>query len=555
MIRTAPPTEHPIPSTASAAPAEPIMDALVAPASRFVPEHRRGMSTAPRPSRANLLLALAACLALWLAVRAAFFQGFAGSDDLRYVRYAICWDRAPINHWEARLISNALTRGAILTFGFSEWTATLPSLLASLTMLVVTFLWAQRRLGLAAATCAGLLLATLPIDADGANFPSAHVIMTALVVLGSLAFVESADVGWRRWLAGGLLATGAVTHLAGIYYVAAVCGAGLLLAPRKYFASVVIVAICGVLAFAADMAVFQLAFGDALLRFRLALGQSSSVDEIAPLFVSGKLNAAFFLVPLQNLVYSKAFGVALGAAMLVGLLRWRKLDISLRILLAAAILNWLWMSYGSQAPWTYKPFWRLMRFFHPLALASVLVLGAALATIRPRWRVACITPLIALGLLNLLASGPWGQNARISAGLLPYVRAHADQTFAADLHTLNELYVLNGCAHLPNVVALDGYDHGHLLDPAITQHPSTDAIRFDALLDNPLNTRRDTAFAAFLKRNAGPGTFATPPAYRPLCTLIPPLKSLDWSLRRPSGHIRECQPQHETLLNIAAAAP
>ena len=73
-----------------------------------------------RSNRARWICVFALCFVVWLTMRMVFFVGVTGSDDMYYLRYAALWDRTLTDHWEARLLGNALTAVSLRLFGLTE---------------------------------------------------------------------------------------------------------------------------------------------------------------------------------------------------------------------------------------------------------------------------------------------------------------------------------------------------------------------------------------------------------------------------------------------------
>ena len=298
------------------------MDHAVSNASRshFIPKPGiPGQATTLRRCSAESawIAVVATCLIVWLLMRVLFFVGIAGSDDLYVLRYAVLWDRIPVNGWETRLLSNALTAASIRLFGYSELASALPSLAASLTILVCVLAYCRRYGNVRSAWWAGLLVAVLPLDVDMATAVSSHTIMSAWMAVGTLAFLRAPESKRAGYVAALCLALGVVTHLAGVYYVASLVIASLWIDHRRYVIPTVTLALACVVVIATDLAVFAIAFDDPLLRFRLSLGAMATEQPILP-EVNGAFNPEFVLWPIRNALYSKAFGLALVVVLIGG---------------------------------------------------------------------------------------------------------------------------------------------------------------------------------------------------------------------------------------------
>ena len=457
------------------------------------------------------------------------------------MRYAALWDRSPANHWEARLLANALMAGAMRLFGRTGWAAALPSLASSLVILGCVFYWCYRYADVRHAWWAGMLVAVLPMDVNGATTPSAYPLMTAFLTVGTLAFLESAESRKARLIAALSLSLGVVTHFAGAYYVASLMFVALLLDGRRYVRSAAITLLVGIVLMTADMAIFQFACGDLFGRFHIALMQASSENPLAPLQVEGRFNGAFLTWPVQQLIFSKNFGVSLSVALVGGIATYRRLPSSTRMLLIVSVVFWLWMSYGSQVPWAYKPFWRMVRFLAPLMLAVSILFGSILASARRRL-LALIGGVAVLAIcpFNLAASGSWGQSVQISRELLAWATSHPQTRFVTDFHTINEMYVLGGMQLPPNVVTLDNDKRSHLIDRDATRISVSKLQPSDCILDNPLNTRRTPSFAAFRQAHADTLQHQSQPTYRMICQVVPYLRHYEWSVRKPPARVLSC---------------
>lgn len=496
---------------------------------------------------ANWPVVLAACAALWLIMRTVFFVGLVGSDDLHYLRFAALWDRAPVNDWEARLIGNGLTALAVRLFGVNETAAALPSLAASLAVLACTLCWFRHYGTPLQGLVGGGIVALLPLDVEMATTVSPHTVMTGLFAVGTYGWFRGVDVARWRIPAAGFLALGVLTHFAGVYFVAMLALASLIVDRRAYFKSVGLTMLFGVTFLALDMIAFQAIYGDAFLRLSACMAEMHNPKPDLPM-AGSTFTGEFLLWPLRNLVYSKAFGPALIVAMGIGVARFRLLDGRGRILLLVIGLTWLWMSFGTQVPWSYRPFWRMSRFLHPLALPVALLLAILLV---PGQRVASREhtsssrrwgPMVALGLsltfiTNLLASGPWGENVTTSRELLRYAKTHSAVPFITDYRTLNEMYALNGMRSPDNVVTLGDIPSSRLFDASARELTVTGIERATMVLLNPLNVENHPGVAALAADPRMRTVYETPAAKRRLCSILPLFGEQPWALRRPAGRV------------------
>jgi hypothetical protein len=477
-----------------------------------------------------------ACLAVWLLMRVVFFVGFEGSDDMQHVRYANLWDRVPASHWETRLIANVLIGGAMKVFGYTEWAATLPSLLGSL-MILATTLLACRWLGtIQQAWWAGMLVAVVPLDISNATIVSAHTLMVGFLTAGSLAFVMAPQSRRASAIAAVCLSLSVVIHDNAIPYLGALVIAAIIIDWRAYLRTIIALCIAGVAFLLADMLVFKLLSGDALLRFRL-----SASDNRDPVLRDGlTLQMAFWSV--QQLIAGKPFGIAMSLASIGMAIHYRRFSRPVRLLCLTAVIFWLLISFGSYLPWAYRPFARVGRYLHPLLLPIALVFAATIVHARHK-RLATAVGVAALALCPVILSsgGTWGQSIRTSQELLSYALQHPEQTFVTDVYTANEIYIVNGLSTPSNVVGTTDYGLTGFLDRTIRRTPAPTANSCDALLINPLNVERDPQFAAMISKHLGARQYETALVLRPICQWIPFLRNSRWAVRRPPAAVYACE--------------
>lgn len=482
-------------------------------------------------SIANSWVCLASiCFAVWILLRYACFVGYEGSDDMFYARFAALWNHTPINQWEARLLGNALLRLSMLAFGISEWAAVVPAMLASLTTLA-TALLACRWLGsIRHAWWAGLLIAILPIDIRNATMISPHPVMVSLMAVGTIAFLF-AGTSWKaRCLAALCLPLGVIAHYNGSYYVASLLLAALLVDWRRYAKSVLTVAIAGMLIMLGEMLVFHFAYGNFLLSLRL-----SSPDNLRLTgdLLESRLTLSMIAWSIQQVVVGQPFGIVLLVTTVGTILCYRQLSASLRILALASLMFWLVLNFGSYVPWDYRPFWRNHRFMHPLVLPVAILFATFMVQTAGR-RAVQLAGAVSLAscLLMLSLNGTWGENKTISRELLYYALSHQGQQFVTDLHTANEIYVLNGMRTPPNVAGTADFGRTHYLDKSIRLVAEINPSSCDAFLINPLNVERTPSFAAMVEPCLGLLEFETDTRYRALCEWVPLFRG-DWAVRKP----------------------
>jgi len=148
-----------------------------------------------------------------------------------------------------------------------------------------------------------------------------------------------------------------------------------------------------------------------------------------------------------------------------GIVAWRRLELEQRILLCSSLGLYLWLGYGTQVPWAYKPVWRQFHYYFPAMLAVACVLPFALrhAGQNRVWVARGVVMFaVFVHLVYLVAGGRWGQDVDVSRQLLRYAMDHPTQRFLTDVVTMNHMYVLGGFQVPHNVVCLNG--------PAVEKH-------------------------------------------------------------------------------------
>jgi hypothetical protein len=186
--------------------------------------------------------------------------------------------------------------------------------------------------------------------------------------------------------------------------------------------------------------------GDPLARFRSSsVGASSARAGYDPDLNMGGL--AFYLWPLKSLVFCKPYSLDLIVLLITGLLAWRLLDRSQRMLLTITFLIYFYLGYGTMVPWKYLTLFRQYHYYGVLVLGVAALLPATISRLvtRPRWMAPLlIGGLIALQVLLCATGSRWGQSPKNCRALLVYTRAHPDRLYLADPSTFNTIYALNG---------------------------------------------------------------------------------------------------------------
>ena len=154
---------------------------------------------------------LAAVLLFALAVRAAAYSGFFGSDEVTYTGSAfqlLHGDWSVSNYVGANRYGINLPVAALaLVFGQNEFSAALYSVLCSLAEIALVVFFGSQLLGARAGLLAGLLLASLPGHAHFAGRLMADAPLALAVTASFLCFLLGELRGsWRCWFFSGIAA-------------------------------------------------------------------------------------------------------------------------------------------------------------------------------------------------------------------------------------------------------------------------------------------------------------------------------------------------------------
>jgi len=394
----------------------------------------------------------------WALARTLFFSGLNGFDDIHYIRYALQWDRLPVDHWEARVLFNLLLRYCFSLFGFSEFVSTLPTLFASLVFMYCVFYVGLHLYPIRYAFFAAFFAAILPLDVYGSTSLKVLAFGNMFAALGT-ACILTARKNLQYVLAGFFLGISIVIHFALVFYP------GILAIvlwghkwPELQWKKCMLVIATTILVFAlVNFTTFFWLTGDPLYQFRLV---SEIVDRS---YIPGRpyhiYNFYWFIWPIQNLVISKAFGILISFPILFCLYHWKRQSSTTRFLCIVILLEWVWINYGTIKPFEFKPLAHTTRYWYPLALpACILATQAFLALKEKVFRAVYLGATVGLPLLALSSSGSWGQNVEITKELMAYASKHPDTTFVTDLYTLNEMYILNGAKPPNNIFSIKNFE-------------------------------------------------------------------------------------------------
>lgn len=480
-------------------------------------------------------------LAVWALLRFVLFQGLEGYDDISYVRYATHLGH-PRDVFEVRLFFNLLLAVSIRIFGQNEFAYAVPTLTASLALVVLAWSVTRRFSDDRTAGFAALLVACLGLDVNNSTVPMANVVAAAFAGAGVLYAISPPT---RR----SVLLTGVFMGLAVNVHMATAFFFGPFLLTYAAFGepghrirrASLMLAAC-IITFALTEACLGYWLGGSpLIRFRRVEQTHLSVQyyHLSPFLEDGSWNPEWFIWPAKAFLFTKELGLVLLIAAAGAVILRKKLDRRVRFLAVILLFGWSYINFGTQVPHRYQPIGHQPRYWYPLIVPLAAVFAAATAAIshdrlRTFVRVAGLVPLPLL----MLLSGAWGQNVEISRELLSFAQQHPQVQFATDVYTWEEIEVLTAFDPPSNICVIAAPEGSAPYDHAESQCGAcTDDGRQFVLLVNPLHAdrRRAEGFRKIAERCL-PQEAISDPQLRPIAVLLP--KSVQshprWQRRPPA---------------------
>ncbi|HBK92639.1 MAG TPA: hypothetical protein DDZ68_13305 [Parvularcula sp.] len=208
---------------------------------------------------------------------AAYWRGLGPGDAERYIEAALRWgDGAYLGdtHWALRHLFVLPIAGSFALLGPGELTATLPNLIYAALTVAVSWVFARRYLGPLAALLSSALIATsaffvarpLELDVYGAEAFFAILAVWLFVVAGD------ATGRWKFLLAAGFAAGLSWTVREQSSLLLATFSLLILVERREVLRSLALVAAGFGAVIAVEMAIYALAAGDPLYRYKIDLG-------------------------------------------------------------------------------------------------------------------------------------------------------------------------------------------------------------------------------------------------------------------------------------------
>ncbi len=405
---------------------------------------------------------LAFLVAFALAVRVFFFVGIQLGDDLFYIKYA--FDLAhgnfhlPGNHWETRLGLVLPVALSARLFGFNEYSLALFPLACSIANVALIYHLAARLFSRRCAVVSAFLLSVFPLEIYFATsvYPTVPLAtLGAASVSMMLAGLET-NSHRRLFLAGLLLGLSYLVHPTGLFialpatlWVAFSSGA-----PGGLRKAALLVAGLSLVVLT-EVGTYKIVAGNPLLGFGKIV---KSFDQTPTLGVApqpgGQAQAenflfkdrsnqiqrgsSFWLEPLLTLTTQQEFGLfyfmIIPAAIFLAARREKSPGTVLLLLWFTTV--GLYLFYGSVSPFEYRPLRRWPRYYSPVTVPGVVLLAAALESLRARWQRAVAATLLVLAVssLAILAIDNWHRYAAVHRIAASYMKSKggiflAEQTY------------------------------------------------------------------------------------------------------------------------------
>lgn len=486
------------------------------------------------PPVADLKLRIAAVagfLGLWAGTSWLFWTGYVGSDDMFYTRYAHSFDRFPYCYWEFRMPFILAVRASFGIFGTSEFAAALPNLAVSL-VLMASIAWI---IGwpneLSWRTNSTMILSALfPLEANLRTLPAATYMGSMLTGAGVACWIRGGPA--MRYVGSAVLALAFATHELMLFPVGISAAVALLFNWKRFSKPVLILGCLAAASVAAEAVVYGHYLGNPMARFSLAAGGAATSVPGADITDSGVSGPRFYWWPIEVSAVSKQFAGSLMLLFVASPFAWRKFSREQKMLFVMLAATWIWFGWGTMVPWDYKPFFRQFHHWTWTTLGVNVLMPAAVLLAFGRNTARCVLVAMAgIYFLALASGGRWGQTVESARVLLAYADARPTRTFLTDVHTMNEMYLVNGFRLPRNVFCRNGDAVSrHLLinkGPVGTPVFSFNEVEPDAIL---LNTEGDSQipfeaeFAAYVKQHPGQRDVVMPMKRKWLLAHIPVLR-------------------------------
>jgi 4-amino-4-deoxy-L-arabinose transferase-like glycosyltransferase len=378
-------------------------------------------------------------LVVGIAMLAAGWVGYVGSDDHSYARGALGWlNSFPYvgdDHWTLRHTVVLPVAASLAVFGFREISLGLPSALLFLVFLGINYFYLQQFFGGQFALLTSVIMATVPLFAVQATFPQTTIVETLFVCLSFWLFYSTCRRHEPRWIlvaAGVAAAFGFLTRettvgLPIFYAILFLMGFGV---SRRYYW---FMAAGFVLVVAIEIIYFSALAGDPWYRYRIDLfhdavdrvGQvRSAVSSGATFNTEGNLSVSVVVDPIIALLFNQEFGLLFWVFPAAAIWVWRSNTIPaadrqlLRLLIGLAVVWMVFISANTAVLYV------VPRYYAVSTWAAVIIVAYALHHLYQIWQPRVIMVVgTGLVLINLLCVYVENKNPLFAErGLVEYVR-------------------------------------------------------------------------------------------------------------------------------------
>lgn len=352
--------------------------------------------------------------ALFLALVAACWVGFIGSDDVTFARGAYGW----IEHFPYvgghGTIRYTLTVPMALSFhllGENEFAMVLPSLAYLLAFLFLAWRTTRDAAGAGPASAALLLLVTLPLLVIQASIANVDVIELAFLFTSFALYWRCVESGadTRRLLGAGAFAGLAFLTRETAIFAAAFYAPLFLVGYRLPRERYLLIATGFLAVWSLELTYLWVMTGDPLYRFNIALHHDSTIDRTVDL--AGNVIVNPLVDPLLVLLFNQEFMLLFFAAIPLGLWLCFARSIEPRRQRYARLIGWLGLSWFLCAGAVQHLLPLNPRYFTVTAAMTCILTGMALAEFAGRGkRARASAALTALALLGANSVGVLVEN-------------------------------------------------------------------------------------------------------------------------------------------------
>lgn len=321
-------------------------------------------------------------LLTFIALMSYAWVGYLGSDDVTYADGAYGWmESFPYvgGHGTVRYTITVPMALSFLTFGESEFSMTLPTLVYGLGLIAILVLMLHRAQGAGPAAFAALVLVTSPVLVTWATIASVDII-EAFFIFASLFLFWAAGRESGRWhylfAAGVLAGLGFLTRETSVFFLA-FYGIAFLAGYGIHRLGHFIMAAGFFTVWLAEVAYFYVMTGDPLYRINISLNHDSTIDR--SIDVAGNVIAHPLIDPLLVILANQEFAILFWVVVPAGLWLLLSKNVSaeirrITVLFASVGLVWLLCVGAVQSLLPLNP-----RYFLISAICASIIVGLAIS--------------------------------------------------------------------------------------------------------------------------------------------------------------------------------